>query len=230
MSIEPPNWDLCRLSYEGWLRFFFERRLLGHGESFDDTFCPGYDPFWRASEPALMVRYVCQLCDDFRDIGGRYSLRHLNQGIWAMFSCPFELQACLWDQSVPLPDRLRCIAAMRRPYIDFVAGHPAPVMENCFQMWWDLVLGSFWKREGFGSDPAQLSVQSKALLDTAFETLCAILEVPDERCQEYALHGLGHLHHPQVASIVQRFIEVHRSELEPGELAWLEQCRDGTVM
>jgi len=56
------------------------------------------------------------------------------------------------------------------------------------------------------------------------------LELPDERCQGYALHGLGHLDHPGVRETVQCFIDTHRAELAPSEVAWLEQCRDGTVM
>jgi CheY-like chemotaxis protein len=44
------------------------------------------------------------------------------------------------------------------------------------------------------------------------------------------LHGLGHVHHPRVPEGVTRFMQVQANELEPAVVAWLEQCRDGTVM
>ena len=119
---------------------------------------------------------------------------------------------------------------MRVPYLDFVAGHPAAVMENAFDMWWDMLMGSFWSYRGFHHDYARLNPSNQAILDAVFETLDAILGSSDERCQGCALHGFGHLHHPGVAARVDAFIESHAPELTPDELAWLKQCRDGTVM
>jgi hypothetical protein len=39
--------------------------------------------------------------------------------------------------------------------------------------------------------------------DVMFETLVQILALPSEACQEAALHGLGHLHHPDSEKAVQ---------------------------
>jgi len=43
----------------------------------------------------------------------------------------------------------------------------------------------------------------------------------------YALHGLGHLYHPQVHDAVQGFIDTNPAGVS---LKWLEQCRDCNVM
>ena len=48
--------------------------------------------------------------------------------------------------------------------------------------------------------------------------------LPDRNSQKSALHGLGHLHHPDVHGEVQQFIDTHG---EGFTLKWLEQCRDG---
>jgi hypothetical protein len=42
------------------------------------------------------------------------------------------------------------------------------------------------------------------------------------------LHGLGHLHHPEVQRTVQHYIDSNTNKSEFA-VAWLEQCRDGTV-
>jgi hypothetical protein len=73
------------------------------------------------------------------------------------------------------------------------------------------------------------SVESE-ILDAIFETLARVLRLPDLESQGCALHGLGHLPHNGVRSLVQAYIDNHQSDLRPDEIAWLEQCRDGTVM
>lgn len=224
------NFDVSDLNFEGFLQFFFARPLLATGQSFTEMFCPDYVLF-QVAQPRRVVMHLQAMCSRFRDVGQRYALEHLNQGIWAMFSAgEFELQLTLWNDTVPLDERLACLHSMRVPYLDFVAGHPAAVMENAFDMWWDMLMGSFWSEKGFHHDYGRLDSNDKAILDAAFDTLDAVLNSVDDRCQQYALHGLGHLHHPRVAGRVETFIEAHAHELTPSALAWLEQCRDGTVM
>jgi hypothetical protein len=77
---------------------------------------------------------------------------------------------------------------------------------------------------------AELEDSEKRVPDAMFETLRAILTLDDSRCQSYALRGFGHLKHPGGVNVVQRFIDQHRDEWDTGTLAWVESCRDGTVM
>jgi hypothetical protein len=53
--------------------------------------------------------------------------------------------------------------------------------------------------------PIQLYAESGALLGVLFETLKRILAISSRATQPSALHGLGHLYHPQVHGAVQRF-------------------------
>jgi hypothetical protein len=222
--------DVSALDFEEFVRFFFARTPLASGESFTDRFCPHGTPI-RFADPRRVVMHLDAMCTAFKDIGRRFELRQINQGLWAMFSVgEFELQGTLWNDAVPLAARVACLRSMRVPYLEFVAGHPAPVMENAFDMWWDIVLSSFWSQRGAPRDYGRLDSNDRAILDTVFETLDAILASDDSRCQWYALHGLGHLRHPRVPARVTRFIEVHAHELGPADVAWLEQCRDGIVM
>ena len=229
MPFGSSNLDVSLLSYDEWLRFFFGQRILAEEEYFGDAFCSDYI-FFDASNPTKVVSYLQRLCAEFCTIGQKHSLPQLNQGIWAILGPDFELQQYLWQRSTPLSERIACIRSMLHPYADFVAGHSASVMENCFEMWWDMVLGSFWSQPGCARDYASLDSEGRSLLDAAFDTLCTILALSDERCQMYALHGLGHLQHADVALTVQRFIDSHREEFPAEGITWLEKCRDGTVM
>ena len=100
-------------------------------------------------------------------------------------------------------------------YANFVAPSDVEEMENCFDMWWDVIAGSFWAQfydypngsKSFDEtleeyplkkDLNKLDEEAWQILETMFETLVRILALDDDRSQEYALHGLGHLNHPRL--------------------------------
>jgi hypothetical protein len=236
--------DLSQLSYEELVTFFFDRAApdpSDHTPSFSDE---GAECEW--SRPEVAVRFLTRMCLSFGDICRKYSLGQVNQAIWMTIGFDFELVKYLWDNSVPLGERLECIRSMYIVYSDFVAKSDLEIMENCFDMWWDLMAGSFWFQPDFfdhseihkgkssmklqRGETSKLDSDSRALLDAMFETLGRILELPDRRAQKYALHGLGHLHHPGVHDLVQKHIDSNRADLTDSGLKWIEQCRDGSVM
>jgi hypothetical protein len=228
VSDESSNFDLSALTFDQFERFFFDRRVLDPREgSFFDAFCPGFSSF-ASSSPSNTVEMLHRLMSDFAKIGSNYSLGQINQGIWAMFGPTIEIQEHLWLDSVNLSLRQQCIRAMIVPYRDFVCGHTAEQMENCFDMWWDMIAHAFWGDINYSG--SSLTDDNRAVLNAMFETLCEILSLPDPRCQQYALHGLGHLQHPDVSKVVQKFIDENREDLHPQTLAWIERCRDGNVM
>jgi hypothetical protein len=178
---------------------------------------------------------LTNLFPDFRAIAGRFSLRQIDRAIWAIWCGPFSLDQLLWDNTVALDKRVECIRSMYLVYAEVVAKSDVRVMENCFDMWWDWLPSNFWGCQAFDNkiqegDTSKLDSDSKTLLDEMFLVLRKILELPDRRVQCYALHGLGHVHHPDVRALVQAFIDANRKEYDEVTLKWLEQCRDGTVM
>lgn len=78
----------------------------------------------------------------------------------------------------------------------------------------------------------QTNQDHRELLDEALRVLKRILELDEPSCVGAALHGLGHLWHPESSKIVQAYIDKHRAELEqdPEWLQWIRRCRDGVVM
>jgi hypothetical protein len=66
------------------------------------------------------------------------------------------------------------------------------------------------------------------MFDAMYQTLLKILALDHPACQWSALHGLGHLRHPQGPEMVQNYLDAHRYELAEEDVRWLQACRDGT--
>jgi hypothetical protein len=233
------EWDVSLFSYEEFIDFFFDQpaeEKTGDIEK-DRIYAEfGSGPFLKEVEkPERVIEHLTKLFIGFDLISAKYSERQVNQAIWAIWGSEFELQKTLWNPSVELTKRVECIRAMYQVYANFVSKSQVQVMENCFDMWWDWICSDFWFQVSYTKqiqegDLEKLSPDERRLLDCMFETLSRILRLNDPRTQSFALHGLGHLHHPDVKSLVQNFIDENRQKLNPQGLVWMEKCRDGTVM
>lgn len=237
MRDELKNLDLSSKTFDEFVEFFFARRVVPDKEQFDyfstDLEGQEYDEAVPSS-PAILVGHLTELFSKFGQIAPKYSLAQVDQGIWGILGEKLRLYEFVFDDSVPLPDRLECIRSMYYAYSDFAAkleGKLDPSLSGFF-MWWDLVLHGFWAPSKpfvvgtWKCDASKLDAESRVVLDVMFETLKRILELPNTETQRCALHGLGHLHHPKVRDTVQHYIDANNPELS---LEWLEQCRDGTV-
>lgn len=225
------NTDASTLAFDEFVRFFFQRPANREYWYQDPEFADG-NLKW--SRPSVVIDYATRLFREFGAIGRNYFLSQIDHGIWALLAdgSPLSIQEFLWNSSISLEKRDACIRAMSHVYSDFVAGSEEEEMVNCFYMWWDVLGDGFWSTAGLTRNKAAslLTQDQKRLLDAMFDTLKQILEVPDQRVQQYALHGFGHLHHEGVPAVVQSFIDQHRGQLTDDALKWVEQCRDGTVM
>lgn len=238
MADDKPLFDLSLMNFEEFVSFFFNHDIKKEEYWYQEPALQNFNDFHDkdVSSPAVIVEHMTRLFTEFSAVASRYSLPQINAGIWAMFSYGgFRLQKHLWLPAAPVEDRLRCIRSMYFVYSDYVAKSTVEVMENCFSMWWDAVASGFWEQMDFElkigeGDVLSLKIEQRALLDAMFETLSNILALPDPRTQGFALHGLGHLHHPEVRDLVQHFLDEHRKDFTAEGIEWIEQCRDGTVM
>ena len=239
MTDELNTLDLSSRSFDQFVEFFFNRDVMQDEKQFNyfltDLAGERYDEAVPSS-PEVVVKHMTKLFVEFGVIAPKYSLAQIDQGIWGILGENLRLYELLWDSSVPLENRVQCIRSMFSVYADFVSKSKVEVMENCFDMWWDLILHGFWFQQKLSKlhtkvgEVSKLDTESRLLLDVMFDTLTQILGLPDARTQGYALHGLGHLHHPAAPEAVQTFIDNHKTDLTEQGLRWLEQCRDGTVM
>jgi hypothetical protein len=235
---EPKNIDLSGKSFDQFVEFFFNREVVSEDKLFycfaTDLAGERYDEAVPSS-PTILVKHMTKLFSEFGKIAPKYSLAQIDQGIWGILGPSFHsLYDLVFADSVPLPNRLECIRSMYYVYSDFVANSEAEPDPNLsgFFMWWDFLLHGFWTPPRplvpgtFRGDASKLDAESRIMLDVMFETLKRILDLRDTETQRCALHGLGHLDHPEVHDTVQRYIDANKSDLPS---AWLEECRDGNV-
>ena len=231
--------DLSSLPFDEFTAFFFAREVLPDNEQYDYFLTDLHGERYyesRASSPEVLVNNLVMLFSGFGQIAPKYTLAQVDQGVWGMWGARLRLYEFLFNSVVPLESRLNCIRSMFHVYSDYVSKlerEPDPEVESGFYMWWDLILHGFWDSSRpvisgtLRGDPSKLDSEFRLLLDVLFETLTRILEIPNQASRRSALHGLGHLYHPQVHDVVQQFIDTNPQGFS---LKWLEQCRDGDVM
>ena len=236
---EPRDLDLASLTFDEFAAFFFAREVVSDDEQYGYflTDLHGETYFESVpSSPEIVVDHLTNLFTQFGKIASKYTLAQVDQGVWGMWGVTLRLHELLFGPPVPLKSRLDCIRSMYHVYSDYVSNlerPPDPEIESGFDMWWDLVLHGFWDSSRpviagtWRGDASKLDAESHVLLNVLFETLTQILAIPNRASQLSALHGLGHLYHPQVHDVVQGFIDANPTGFS---LKWLEQCRDCIVM
>jgi hypothetical protein len=235
MNDELKDLDLSSMSFDQFVEYFFARKAVPDNEQFD-LFMVGLDgeKFDESvpTSPSVVVNHMTALFSNFGQIATKYTIEQVDQAVWGMLGAHLRLYEFIFDASIPLENRLACIRSMYHVYADFVSHLQTELGPGLsgFCMWWDLVLHGFWTSDKpcfpgtWKGDASKLDSDSRLLLDVMFETLKRILALPDRESQQSALHGLGHLDHPDVRDTVQQFIDARKSDFR---LEWLEQCRDG---
>jgi len=232
-SDEWKEFDLSALTYPQFLEYFFDRPVVGDENEYD-LFRAGIDSFV-ASDPATVVRHIQAMCQGLARLVKVYSLEQITQGLWAIFGAGIECHRFVFDPSVDRQLRIECIESMYLPFIDVVARMTGDIREDgsYYWMWWDMIPQSFWakaRRTTRSDNYSDLNDGQRLMADTMSHTLSKILAIGNRNCQLCALHGFGHLHHPQGREIVQRYLDEHRGEFSDEYVKWIEGCRDGRVM
>jgi hypothetical protein len=80
-------------------------------------------------------------------------------------------------------------------------------LDTSVQMWWDSICYD-WHSGNRNRDRGGEDLQMQ---DVMFQTLTRILWLDSDSCQGAALHGLGHLHHPETQELVDRYLREHPS-------------------
>lgn len=209
--------DFSTKPYEEWVQFLFGQELV---QSSGRNPFEQYDLADFPTQPLVLIEHLTRLCQELPDQIKKYGWKQVDQGLWAALSYPFSISLyLLCDDTLPLEPRIECIRAMKSVFTDVVSKIPSEEVRDTFYwMWWDIICHDLQESSEI------------ALCDAAFDILKQILDTKSEPCEICALHGLGHLHHPQVSSVVQSYIDQNRQKIDPEFMQWLERCRDGTVL
>lgn len=186
------QFDLRSASFEEFIDFLFAHEVApknwyAHVEV-------QYDAF-------RVVSCYSRLFTSPRFLLSRFSKEQLEQGFWAVHGPVLECSVSnvIWDQEVPFDIRERCVRTMYDLFAELFAEQPLDTASN---MWWDS-LAYAWH---CGNRTRAKGGEDQSMQDVMFDTLARILEIPSQSCQVAALHGLGHLHHPDTPRLIHDYL------------------------
>lgn len=200
MGTETQSVDITKYSFDEFVSFLFDRDWPPTTAKFD----PWYWHTEVTYTPDLICSYYVRLFQQPQFLLERFSKTQLEEGFWAIQVPNLDCSAfrIMWDSDLPFAVREECVRTMADLFRNFFATEP---LETSVQMWWDSLCYDWHcgnrKRERGGED--------ERMQDVIFQTLTAILAIDSDICQRAALHGLGHLHHPETGNLIQRYIAEH---------------------
>jgi hypothetical protein len=197
--------DISQYTYEEFIAFLFERDVQPKaGQSDPKKWNPWHWHIEAIFDSKRTCEYYVRLFRDPTFLLDRFSRAQLEEGFWAIQASSLECSVynILSDTNLPFAVRNDCITSMFDLFRNFFAKEP---LETAGNMWWDSLCYD-WQ---CGNRKRERGSEDLLLQDVMFQTLASILDLDSEPCHGAALHGLGHLHHPETEKLVQRFVERH---------------------
>ena len=200
----PKSVDLSKVSFDEFVAFLFDHDV-DHGIPPESE---KYDPWYFHAEVEFDAEnigaYYARMFRQPEFLLKRFTKAQLEEGFWAIqgpnLNC--SVSRIIEDSDLALSVREECIRSMADLFKRLFATEP---FDTSVQMWWDSMCYDWHcgnrKRERGGED---LELQN-----IFFDTLAKVLAIDSWICQGAALHGLGHLHHPQTKDLIERFVHEH---------------------
>jgi hypothetical protein len=198
----PTQLDLTSFSFDDFVSFLFDHNVPPESEKYD----PWYFHVEVEFDSKKISAYYMQLFRQPEFLLSRFTKPQLEEGFWAIQGPNLDcsVSRIIDDSDQPLSIREGCIGSMVDLFERLFAKEP---LDNSVQMWWDSLFYAWHcgnrNRENGGED---LELQ-----DIFFKALPKVLAIDSWICQGAALHGLGHLHHPNSADLTERYIREHPS-------------------
>lgn len=199
---ESQSSDLTNISFDDFVSFVFDRDtpLDSEGEH------PLYYDVGIEFDAKTICGYYTQLFRQPEFLLSRFTRQQLEQGFWLVQGHTLEcsVSEIIINSDLPISVREECIRSMADLFKRLFATEP---LDTSVQMWWDSLCYD-WH---CGNRNRDRGGEDLGLQDIFFQTLTKVLAIDSWICQEAALHGLGHLHHPQTKELLERFVEEHPS-------------------
>lgn len=210
------TYDLRTCSYNEFLDFVFE-----HPVEREHWYWGKLDVVFDADHNTELLT---ELFTNARPLLERYTREQLEQGFWALQSGCVDglVEHVMFDFTVSFEKRAECIRAMFFLYRDLFAVDDLGTSSN---MWWDCIASSY----SVCHRSQTTSEDDRKIQDVMFETLTKILYLESEECQGAALHGLGHLRHPNTETVIRDWVGT-QPDLSEDDLEYAEACITGDIM
>lgn len=198
-AVERFEYDLRQSSFEEFVLFLFDKPVPAAGQK--------EHWYWNVDvlfSPRKVATYYVQLFSDPVFLFSRFNKSELEQAFWAIQSDNLECSVArlIWETEIPFSIRENCVRSMFYLFERLFALDP---LDTSVYMWWDSLCYDW----NCGNRSRDKGGEDLLMQDVIFETLSKILELPTAHCQDAALHGLGHLHHPKTAELIASFL--HRN-------------------
>lgn len=169
------------------------------------------DPWYYRAEvecdPTSVIGYYKHLFAEPGFLLTKFSREQLEQAFWLIPGQSLECSAgeLIWNESVEFELRADCVRSMFHLYEKLFA---IDFLDTSGEMWWD-ALAYDWH---CGNRDRNRGGEDLLMQDVMFETLVKILRLESVNCQYAALHGLGHLHHPETQEAIDAYFKLSTAE------------------
>jgi hypothetical protein len=194
--------DISDYSFDDFVAFLFARDVQEIAERNSKKWDPWYWHVEVTFDAQRTCEYYVRLFRQPAFLLERFSKAQLEEGFWGIQVANLDCSAynIVLDSDLPFAAKEECVRSMFDLFQHLYSVDP---LESSAQIWWDSfcydwTIGLRKNRE-----------DDLMLQNVMFETLAKILDLDSEACQRSALHGLGHLHHPDTEELIERFIDRH---------------------
>ena len=201
--MEPPTpVDLTDSSFDEFVAFLFHHDEPPQSDKYD----PWYFNVEVEFDAKNIGAYYARMFRQPEFLLKLFTKAQLEEGFWAIQGPNLDcsVSRIIEDSDLPLSVREECIRSMADLFKRLFAIEP---FDSSVQMWWDSLCYD-WH---CGNRNRERGGEDLELQDVFFQTLARVLAIDSWICQGAALHGLGHLHHPQTKELIERFVDKHPS-------------------
>jgi hypothetical protein len=188
---------LANLTFDEFVKFLFDRDVALETKGKDYW-------YWHVAvqfDAKIIAAHYIQLFRQPEFLLERFTQVQLEEAFWAIPSHTLDcsVSKIISNRDLPLSLREECIRSMAELFKRLFALEP---LHTSVQMWWDSLCYDW----DCGNRNRERGGEDLELQDIFFQTLVEVLASDSWICQGAALHGLGHLHHPQTRELIRRFI------------------------
>ena len=217
-SEEPSLISLDSMPFDEWVRFVFHHPVDPMEEKqwfFSETINKYF-----VLDKAQLLRRITTALKESQSLFASLSSEQIIQGLDCL-EYGLDWPGLLLDENeIPFSEKAECLAAAEILYLNTFRNK---AFETTAFMFWDILAYEFHLDPIGPKNASQVAVQEAML-----EVLSRILDMDHRICFVSALHGLGHLHHPQGAETIRKALS-KRTDLLEGDLEYAENCISGTM-
>lgn len=220
---KPSRFNLTDYSLTEFQCFLFSRDIV-EGDEGEELWYLDYRLEIEGSFEHIANLYI-QMFSNADQLLSLFSKSQLEKGLWMIMNSGlkgYTAYDLLWENKIDIGLKEKLIYSMFYLYRTLFAVEP--LNQTC-HMWWDSLGYRFYRI----INPAENS-EYQHLQNAMFVTLQKILQLDSVDCQFAALHGLGHVRHPDNAGVIQAYIRQHQHTLTADEIAYAEACINGEIM